>query len=398
MILYLDTYITDTPLNQNKAKLLDDVRLLHSTYKKPSKIDIVKYTLSSYAVFPWSNVYIKYEIEDTSKISELDEYIKKLFPDAIIEHERSDSQDDYIKSLDVLETFDDPWIFYVPNNDHPLMINSVRDIEYMNRLLEEAETWKVKFPFVSIAYSHFSEYLNASYPRSANHRYFGAGSVYLGETDDAVIFLRKNGDFNSVQIVNRDHFSHWFTSTDLSGCIVRRAEDLHNVTVHNQVIIAPKKQLCAHFDGYEHMQRTVNNISQDIAPVLFIPEGFFEKNIKIAYGYNTYKHGYTNINPAARKHSFRDSKHGADMRISLSQLPLFWKSRISELDLNGVVNHKKLNAAAKNNVAKLSNPWSVFSLGFSKENVLFQIKLYSRPILVRIGLYGILKKWADKAL
>lgn len=379
MILYFDTFITNTPLNKKESPL-DDVRTKHPLYAMPDKVDITKYSLASYSVFPWTNVLIKYELEDKTATSEFDNFIHENFPNAQIEHERSDSQSDHIDSLATLEKWNDPWIFYSPNNDHPLLISETADISYINRLITRAEYWKSLFPFVSIIYSHLEEYISAPYPDKANHRYFGRDMVLLYEDDEAIVCLRKHGDFNSIQIAHIDTFAHWFTSTDLSSTPVRRCEDLHNVKVENHVLIIPKKRLCAHFDGYEHMQNTASDIQQDLSPVLFIPPGFFDKKIKIAYGYNTRKDDYVNINPSAKKYCFRDSVRGTDLKIALSEIPLFWRDRISEVDVNLNTNHLKLNRAARNNFSKQQNPWKITSRGLNFENPIFQIKRFLRFI------------------
>ncbi len=392
MILYFDTFITETPLHK-KAPPKDDVRDKHDIYRMPSKIEIAKYSLASYSIFSWSNVYIKYELEDTSLTLEFDNFIKELFPEVIIEHERSDSQSDYQNSLATLKKLNDPWIFYSPNNDHPLLISQKTDTEYIKRLVDKAEQWRALFPFVSIIYSHFEEYINAPYPNSANHRFFGKDMVLLHEDDEVIICLKKHGDFNSVQIVHIDLFSHWFTSSDLSASVVRRAEDLHQVEVKNHILIIPKKRLCAHFDGYEHMQGTANEILQDTSPVLFIPPGFFDKKIKIAYGYSQRKNGYTNINPGTKKYSFRNSTTGTDLKLSLAEIPLFWKDRIKEIDINPHANHQLLNKMARVHFAKQKYPWSVFSRGLNGKNFIFQIKRGLRFIRDEfITKQGILQK------
>jgi hypothetical protein len=373
MILYFDTYITETPLHK-KSKPRDDVRDKHEIYKMPSKLEIAKYSLASYSVFPWSDVLIKYELEDWAYKNEFDNFITAHFPNTQIEHERSDSQSDYLNSLSTLKKMGDPWIFYCPNNDHPLLISQTTDIEYINRLIERAEYWRGFFPFVSVIYSHFEEYINAPYPHSANHRFFGKDLVLLYEDNETVVCLSKHGDLNSVQIAHIDLFSHWFTSKDLSSSVIRRAEDLHQIEVKNQILVIPKKRLCAHFDGYEHMQGTANEILQDTSPVLFIPPGFFDKKIKIAYGYTHRKDGYTNLNPAAKKYSFRDPKNGTDLKMSLTEIPLFWKDKIAELDINVHANHIQLNKSARKNLHYQKNPWNIVTRGFNIPNTIFQTK------------------------
>jgi hypothetical protein len=68
MILYFDTFITDEPLfvKPDLAAFEDKIFKSDSSYKKPAKINIVKYTLASYAAVKWSHVLIKYELSDPS--------------------------------------------------------------------------------------------------------------------------------------------------------------------------------------------------------------------------------------------------------------------------------------------------------------------------------------------
>ncbi len=391
MILYFDTFITDTPLNK-KAPPPDNVREKSAIYAMPKKIDIAKYTLASYATYPWSHVYIKYELEDPSQIADFDRFVKGLFPAAIIEHERSDSKTDYLKSLETLEQMGDPWIFYAPNNDHPLLISKYEDIDYINKLLRQAESWMTKLPYVSVIYSHISEYVQASLPQSANHRYFGSDTIFLAEDQESITFMKPRGDFNSIQILHRDTLRKIFTSTNKTDNTLRRLEDVTDVVIPDHVIITPKRKLCAHFDGYEHMQGTINEIISDIEPVLFIPPGFFDKKIKIAYGYEKARPGHVNINPCAKRYSFRDTTYGTDLKISLGEIPLFWKDYMEKLDINPAVNHQQCNLYAERHYEKILNPWKISSRGLNLKNFIFQLKLFLRPILDRIGIMQLLRK------
>ena len=154
MILYFDTFITNQPLIPVKRK--DTIRSACENYRKPKKIDIARYALASYALYPWSHVLVKYELDNPGKIREFDEFILNIFPKAIIMHERSDSQKDYLGSLEILEKMKDDWIFYSPNNDHPLITSDPDFVYFIDKLINKAEKLKEKNRFVSIIYSHFS--------------------------------------------------------------------------------------------------------------------------------------------------------------------------------------------------------------------------------------------------
>lgn len=104
------------------------------------------------------------------------------------------------------------------------------------------------------------------------------------------------------------------------------------------------------------MKNSGFSLPSDIVPPLFIPAGFFEKKIKIRYGYSDYKKGWVNINPLIEKYSFEDSS-GADLKILLEEIPLFWKKRISCLDINKNIDCKKLEEARKKILDKIKNPF-----------------------------------------
>src|ERR1035437_5609252 len=99
MILYFDSFISDIPLNKGFVVANDPIRTSCKNYAMPRKIDIAKYTLASYAVYHWSHVLIRYELDDAKEYEAFDDYILKLFPKALIMHERSDSQEDFRGSL-----------------------------------------------------------------------------------------------------------------------------------------------------------------------------------------------------------------------------------------------------------------------------------------------------------
>lgn len=378
MILYFDTFITDEPLIPTKKK--DSVRLGCNNYIKPKKIEIAKYVLASYTIYPWSNVLIRYELNNPSQTRELDQFILSLFPKAVIMHERSDSQKDYLKSLEILEKMKDDWIFYSPNNDHPLITSDPDFVYFINKLIGKAEKLKDKNRFVSIIYSHFSEFLNIAKKGTPENLVYGRSSAFISEDDDSIVYKEKEGNFDSIQIVHKDLFQHWFTSENLKDRRVIRAEDLRGVVkVKNQIIIAPKKELCAHFDGYEHLSGWPNEIPADQIPPLFIPPGFFNKSIKIAYGYKRYRKGWVNINPKAEKYVFRDQRFGTDLKILLSDLPFFWKDRINKIDINNNIDPISLEKFARKNYRVLLNPWSFSSRGMDSST----LKFYARLVLYR---------------
>ena len=121
------------------------------------------------------------------------------------------------------------------------------------------------------------------------------------------------------------------------------------------IVVLPKKEICSHFDGYSHNKGTGCLVPTNLVPPLFIPPGFFDKKIKIAYGYEEYRKGWVNINPLKQMYSFQDTKNGTDLMISLKDIPLFWKKRIKKVDINPKVDLKKLENAANEKKDRIRN-------------------------------------------
>tara|TARA_R100000008_G_C3450463_1_gene99083 strand:+ start:64 stop:345 length:282 start_codon:yes stop_codon:yes gene_type:complete len=89
----------------------------------------------------------------------------------------------------------------------------------------------------------------------------------------------------------------------------------------------PKREICAHYDGQPSLRPETH-------PPLFVPEGFFDNNVKVRYGFDDYVSGYVNVNPDAKKYSFEDNNTGTDIKKQIEELPLFWQDRISEVKKN----------------------------------------------------------------
>ena len=391
MILYFDNYITNIPFGIPR-RLKDNYRSRSPIYAMPSRFDIAKYSLASYAVYPWSHVLIKYQIDDEQENQEFYNYAKKLFPNAMVIQNRSASQAEYKKSIELLDTMNDDWIFYVPNSDHPLLLSSTADVDYINTLLKTAEKYKQQTPYLEVAYSMFSEYNN----------YTKGGSLYnkdakvLEENDSCIVALIPGGDLNSVVMLNKAMFKQVFTSVDVGNKRVIRMEDLVNdIKVSKSVLVLPKRQLAAHFDGYEHMLGGLYEIRPDQIPSLFIPPGFFEGKIRIAYGYSDYRPGWVNINPAAKDYSYDDLQHGTDMKIGLEDVPLFWKERIAQIDVNPTADKKALAKGRERALEIMRNPWEFKNQGLSLKTIRARVKkplLRLYPAVEKAGLLPVARK------
>lgn len=377
MILYFDTYITDVPLVPSFVEPNKAIRKIETIWEMPKKIDIFKYSLISYTQIKWDHVVIRYIIDDIFLYAELDAFILGLFPRAIIHHERCTTQGDHRKVIEFLKKFNDDWVFYVPNNDHPFVSS---DINIFYKCLEKAKEFSDKHDFVSIMYSHWSEFINLPYRFNPFNDKYGADVKRLYEDDDMVVIKKGKGDFSSIQLLNMKLLEKWYCSVDVENLLVRRPEDIRTkVLVNNHIIILPKKELCAHFDGYSHSIGSYTEILPQRIPPLFIPPGFFERNIKIRYGYDRAIAGYLNISPFLKKYTFDYPHSGTDMISTLSILPTFWKDRIASIDVNENLVEKYDGLYDKR------NPWEKYGFVKKIKKIIRRIRIKIKALRIKLG-------------
>lgn len=354
MILYFDNYITSQALNAGLAHWAERVRKGKAEiYRMPSKLDISLYSLASYAVLNWSAVIVKYSIEDIEKTEYFEAEVKKLFPKAIIIRGRSDNVEKFKASAKLLRKLNDEWIFYAGNNDYPFI---APDTKTLAACFKKAKEHKKNHKFVSIYLAQVFEGLGAGDKKTIRH---DTRWCVIDENEHCVSALVKGGYFDAIQILTIDLFEHWFFSRNLSKKKVRifRSDPLENlVDVPAQIVVVPKSDLCSHFDGYSHLVIHGYENPDSLLPPLFIPPGFFEGKIKIAYGYDDYREGWININPSKKNFSFIEN-NGADMKIPIDYLPLFWKNRVEKIDINPNADMERLEKDYKRHLQKIQDYW-----------------------------------------
>ena len=356
MILYFDNYITDDRLIKDFYTEIDLIREKCRSYSEKSKFLITLYTLASYKEIEWSKAIIVYSLENESRKKEFEDFVKKIFPKdkLILIYGRSDTQEKYQRIAEIINTINDDWILYAGNNDHPFIAPDTRTLSIC---LEKAKEIAKKCKYVSVLYSHFTEGWNMAKKGTAIHDLYYTDFKLLEDKEDYMVALLPEGWMGAIQIVNKKLFNHWLFSEDLGNKIFRRIEGIRPfIKIKNQFMVIPKKELFSHFDGYSHTKHSGFPIMSDAVPPLFVPEGFFENKIKIRYGYDDYKEGWININPSRKKYIFED-KNGTDLKITLEQLPLFWKKRISKIDINEDTDHEKLKKDYEKNLEIVKLPF-----------------------------------------
>jgi len=155
-------------------------------------------------------------------------------------------------------------------------------------------------------------------------------------------------NFDSIQIITKELYRRWWFEGEFNHIKLGRPDffgiglaEIKPMPMHK--VIIPFKEICRHFDGYQHIQPVIDN---NQCPAIDIPIGFFENNIKIRYGYNDYKEEWTNINPK-NDYYYAYDKSGTDYKFTLNDLPLIWKDRISVIDSNNIDDEEMLQYRLK---------------------------------------------------
>ncbi len=393
LILFFDTYITSGCGDkggfykvESMINSLAKVRDVHHTYRWQNKIDVVKYTLASYSEIKWDKVIIRFECEDRSQVSSFSLYCQELFPMAEILNQRSSTADQYFKALSSINESDESWIFFSPNNDHPY----ISEPSNLNRFVSIADKISKKYPenTIGLMFSHFTESITDNYITDPQWGYFGlVFKEVIYENSDIIISKSNKATLDSCQVFQLGYLKKIFSSTKNTGRVIRLEDtEFYLSSDHNMLKISPKIELCRHYDSYEHIM--------DSVPPLFIPDGFFHKDIKLRFGYDNAIMGWVSINPLKKSISA-----DVDLLNTLDDIPSFWRDRISEFDINPSFpkDLKRNDLTYYNNI---QNPWRCRSKYYNIARACYifiilqawtKIRQFIRMILIKIGLFKYLK-------
>lgn len=316
MVLLCNTFITETRPTIGKGFVFRE------NLKSFNNFDIFKYSLASLAAaYPWKKVIFFIELDECyrHRKKELDEFINQEFgfnercPIMIFPF-RNNHQDNWKSTYDLL---DDDLIWFYCNHDH-IFIDTNQD--YLKQLVDEMRGQKM----CSLAFSHWPECIRTA-KSGGTAKPFNPESYQIHENHLSV----ENYSFDSIQIITKDLYHAWWFEGDFNHIKLPRPDyfgiglaEIKPLPLHKQII--PLKELCRHFDGYQHCTPAILN---DQCPAIEIPEGFFESNIKIEYGYNG-SIGWTSFNPLLNYKA--TDPNGADYKWILEDIPLFWKKRIKQ--------------------------------------------------------------------
>lgn len=333
-VLFFDTYIVcdsgeppqgDPRHSLYRHKAIRYFRSCNPVYAFRNKIEVVKYTLSSYAAISWDYVLVRYELEDESQCQEFHDFCLSLFPNADIQPERSDTALKYYNKLEKLSHLGNPWIFFAPNNDHPflahpvvfdLTVNSASEIDYLLGPNHD----------LIIPYSHFQEFHRSSSPLRPLWGYYGSNFISTRlETQWGFLASSSRYLIDAISLFRLNHLLSIFGNTKKSGRLIRTEDTEFYLQNQELFLFIPKHELCRHFDSYSGFQMA------NVVHPLCIPPGFFENRINISYSIVRNDSALT-VNPLVN--AFSDSPSRPDLSSYLTEVPFFWHKYVSSLTIN----------------------------------------------------------------
>lgn len=331
MIYFCNTFITETKPKIGKGYLN------RGNLRSFNNFDIFKYSLASTSkIYNWTKAILKIELDECymHRKDELNQFIKEEFKDVplVLEWKRNVYQNDWIESYDILN---DRLIWFYCNHDHIFIDN---DNSYLNDIVNKMKNDSEEY--ITMAFSHWPECIRTAKSGGSSPPF--DSKSYKFEEDCITI---RNNCFDSIQIITKELYKNWWFTGNFNDVKLPRPDyfgiglaEIKNIPIHK--LIVPLKELCRHFDGYQHCNPPILN---NKCPAIEIPQGFFDNNIKINYGFNekNIDETVTNFNPIVNCY-FADDIKGTDYKWTLEDIPNFWKSRISKINTSNNINNEKM--------------------------------------------------------
>lgn len=319
--------------------------------KNNNRFDIARYSFASMA--PLSPIVSKFvfnlEMADghAGQEKEMESWLRSVLPEdkLIMNWYRCNSLDQWQQKQKEFEDIGDKFIFMGGNEDHVFVDNNID-------IFAQFETALSKDPsiFATALTTHYPECIRAS------HVLGGQWSTPF------VKYVTANNDSN--RIIKKELFDWYLDRVSNPNKFMFRTEHWNDTVVPDNIAHTATKEQFRHFDGYAHV-----GIQADQAPPLEIPDGYFEGQMRIRYGFDDHLEGYVNINPASKTLYAQDGR-GADYRFCLDDIPAFWAGRIKEITVNDAANLSDLVEARDKDLLKMSRipfNWPHFGIDFARQ-------------------------------
>ena len=323
------------------------------------RVAIFKYCLASYSVLTplisKSVFFVELAPEFADRQQELETYIKDLFPECNLYWYRNFYTRDWRANWDkIVGDSSDDSIWFAGNDDHIFLDYDLDVVAAGLKVLSNDPN-----PMSAIFYSHWAAACRMSHHYNAIPTECGNYVKFDWRTYDA------------IRIIKTERFRHYWFDNDFGDTPVYRTDNLfhegHSITAP---VYVPTRELVRHYDGDSHL---MNGLPQpfdiaNVAPPLVIPPGFFEKDIKIRIGYDNRVEGWVNLNPAAQW-LYTANPTGADYRWTLDDIPLFWRDRISTVDVSPNYDAALMLQARNSAVLAMTRiPMNCYNILFYQQN------------------------------
>lgn len=319
---------------------------------RASRFDVFRYCLASYAVLAplvsKFHFYIQLADDCAGRENELEAYIRNLFPADKLDLRwyRNNHTRDWRRVCEEHLNDDNEIIWFAGNDDH---IFTDCNLDMVSAALDALRN--DPDPLSVVYYSHWPEQARMSHALGGE----------LTADGNFVKYHWQN--YDGIHMFKAARFKRYWYDADYGDDLIFRPDDLKNHYGYSlpSWFYAPTKEIVRHYDGYLHIGHAVT----DLAPALFIPPGFFEKNMRIRIGFDQRDNQYTNFNPLS-VNLYNTNQTGSDYRWTQADIPLFWQGHIKEIIINENVSKGQLVQASNDAFMKLSRfPLNCFGMSFS---------------------------------
>jgi hypothetical protein len=315
MIVFYNVKITDVKMTWPYAGTVYDRA---PWFPVSNRFDIFKYCLASRAVMtPLVDKYIFYIdlAEFSPRQAEMQEYMESIFPTDKLEihWHRIERTRDWRKLCEQF-TNDNDLIWYEGNDDH-IFIDYNLDMIAASQSTLKADP----DPNAVMYYSHWPEQMRMSLLHNGELTADGNFIKFTWDTVDSLLLMK----------VSR--FKRYWFETDCGEDNMYRTDPLgwqYGYKISGTVY-SPTRELVRHYDGYSHVSKLLGAI----APPLYVPPDFFDRDMRVRIGYSERQAGWTNLYSAAER-LYSIDPNGVEARWTQEDIPLFWKGHISKIDVN----------------------------------------------------------------
>lgn len=334
MIFLCNVFITDEKFSKNSP-------YNRGNLNSQLNFDIFKYSISSLSkIYKWKKVIFKIKLDKNYEFrkEELFNFIKSEFTETEIhlDWNRNEYQKDWIETYDLIN---DRLIWFYCNHDH-IFLDS--NSFYLNQLVEIMRNEDKEY--LSLVFSHWPECIRnikLGLDALAHGGLFNPDRLSREYKIEDNFISNMSSPIDSIQIITKELYKSWWFDGNFQNVFLPRPDFFEVNLMHIKrlkwhKVMYPLKELCRHFDGYNHV-----SISNNKCPALDIPNGFFENNIQINYGSDLHDSNFVNFNPT-NKNYFAYEKTGTDYKWNLEDIPLFWKTKIKNINNNSTLDKSEL--------------------------------------------------------